>query len=381
MSDMIFPKFYEMHPLLNYRNNGDKEFKNADDKVRKEAESVTSIRKELGLAGLTGDLNSLIINTQDENLISAAEEFVKYTGYSLDKAFSNSEGRVIVLKCKDSSDIIIKSRKEPSPFRKYNINPKSIGLPDTRLETFVFECFNIQAYYDIQKRRGAKFMTEGIVETENYYFIQTIPSSFTGNSIGVIQWKDKAGEYMDSGDHELFPELKKPKKAYVGNIGRLDHTASRVQAMDRDSALVEFMELTNYDFGFAIYVNNLNSITNVSRLAGARFAMVFTSGIKSYEDVESMGPTEKFIYNYGIRVHHLAFITDDIDYTWRSLQEEGFNFLSEVVGSEAKGIKQVFSEGSGSTMLVNEYICRYGGFDGFFIEENVELLTKATEKQ
>jgi hypothetical protein len=33
------------------------------------------------------------------------------------------------------------------------------------------------------------------------------------------------------------------------------------------------------------------------------------------------------------------------------------------------------------TLLVNEYIHRYEGFDGFFTRGNVEMLTKATERQ
>ncbi len=56
-------------------------------------------------------------------------------------------------------------------------------------------------------------------------------------------------------------------------------------------------------------------------------------------------------------------------------------FLLDVVGSEEEGLKQIFSEPSQNTLIVNEYIHRYGDFDGFFTKSNVERLTKATEKQ
>ncbi len=61
------------------------------------------------------------------------------------------------------------------------------------------------------------------------------------------------------------------------------------------------------------YVDKLNSITNVTRLTNATFALVFTSGIASVDDVENAGPTERFIHNYGVRPHHMAFRTENIE--------------------------------------------------------------------
>jgi len=51
------------------------------------------------------------------------------------------------------------------------------------------------------------------------------------------------------------------------------------------------------------------------------------------------------------------------------------------VGSEDEGLKQTFSAPSPHTMIINEYIHRYKGFDGFFTKSNVEMLTRATAKQ
>ena len=109
--------------------------------------------------------------------------------------------------------------------------------------------------------------------------------------------------------------------------------------------------------------------------------MVFTSGISPYINDEISGPTEKFIHNYGSRVHHIAFQTEAIEGTYYLLVRDEMKFLIELVGSPEEGLKQTFTEPSVNTLLVNEYIHRYGDFDGFFSKSNVTLLTAATGKQ
>ena len=56
-------------------------------------------------------------------------------------------------------------------------------------------------------------------------------------------------------------------------------------------------------------------------------------------------------------------------------------FLIDLVGSSEEGLKQTFSAPSEHTLLVNKYIHRYGGFDGFFTRSNVAALTQGTDKQ
>jgi 4-hydroxyphenylpyruvate dioxygenase-like putative hemolysin len=109
--------------------------------------------------------------------------------------------------------------------------------------------------------------------------------------------------------------------------------------------------------------------------------MVFTSGITRFRNNADSGPTEKFIQNYGTRVHHMAFRTIDIEATVETLKKDGMTFLLDLVGSENEGLRQIFSEPSQNTLIVNEYIQRYGDFDGFFTRSNVERLTRATERQ
>jgi 4-hydroxyphenylpyruvate dioxygenase-like putative hemolysin len=249
------------------------------------------------------------------------------------------------------------------------------------LETFVFETTDIEKYASIQKSRGVAFLTDEIIKAEDFSFIQTIPSSYTGLSLGFIQWDRRGGDYFSLESEDLRWQHKKPEGDHLHKIKELDHTATRVRANDRDAAIIEFMELTNYNFDFAIYVKLFNSITNVARLSPSDFAMVFTSGISPYISDEESGPTEKFIHNYGTRVHHLAFNTMEIENTFTALKENDMDFLIDLVGSPDEGLKQTFSQASKHTLLVNEYIHRYGDFDGFFTKSNVTLLTEATDLQ
>ncbi len=77
----------------------------------------------------------------------------------------------------------------------------------------------------------------------------------------------------------------------------------------------------------------------------------------------------------------MAFRTEDIEETVSALKNDGMSFLIDLVGSPSEGLKQIFSSPSENTLLVNEYIHRYGDFDGFFTKSNVTLLTGATAKQ
>jgi len=357
-------------------------FQNSDDYLNSAVPKIQNERKKYGLIGLIKGLDSVIINVEQNRQINTMMEIISTTGYNFDNVFENEKFKNFILKCKNSPDIIITSRKKvENPFHRYNDFPKVKNLPNTRLETFIFKTNNLEKYVSIQKERNIQFLTDDIIHYDNYSFIQTVPSRFTGNSIGILQWHQNKGKYIGTNDKEIIIEFEKPDKKYLNNVKQLDHVATRVLAQDRDASIIEIMELTGYDFEFAIYVKIFNSITNVARLSQKDFAMVFTSGVTPYIDDKSSGPTEKFIHNYGPRVHHLAFHTEHIEDTFNQLKEDGMGFLIGLVGSPKEGLKQTFSQPSENTFLVNEYIHRYGDFDGFFTKSNVTLLTGATEKQ
>jgi hypothetical protein len=355
---------------------------NTDDFLLKEAARVAEERKQNGLDGLVGGLQAVIINTEPQNQMAAAQEMLDFSGLSLDTAFEDGDRKTLVLKTAGSADFLITSRKDGNnSFASLNTAPKAAHLPNTRLETFVFSTPDIEKYVAIQKNRGIEFLTDDIEENPDYLFIQTRPSPYTNNSLGFIRWKNGKGSYRRKSDDAIDVKLQKPAKNHLSDIHYLDHAATRVTAQDRDAAITEFMGLTNYGFDFAIYVKTLNSITSVARLSAKDFAMVFTSGIAPFDPEKDSGPTERFIRNYGRRVHHLAFQTENIDRTYAALWADGMRFLVELVGSPDEGLKQTFTMPSPNTLLVNEYIHRYGDFDGFFTRSNVTLLTKATEKQ
>ena len=358
------------------------DFTNSDDYLKREIPRVLVERKDLGLEGLVGGLDSVIINTEPDQQRAWVEELLQYTGLQLAGAFEGHQYKTCVLTAPGSATFLVRSRKDPhNPYVEFNKSPKSQHLPNTRLETFVFQTTDIEKYLSIQKSRGVGFLTEGVHDGGDFLFIQTIPSSFTGNSLGFIQWTGERGNYATAAGKVLDWPLKKPLGDYRKNIKELDHTATRVRAQDRDAAIIEFMELTNYNFDFAIYVKLFSSITNVARLSASDFAMVFTSGISPYIGDQESGPTEKFIHNYGTRVHHMAFHTENIEDTFSALKQNHLGFLIDLVGSPEQGLKQTFSQASTHTLLVSEYIHRYGDFEGFFTKDNVTLLTEATEVQ
>jgi hypothetical protein len=334
------------------------------------------------MQGLVKGLQAIIINTERDNFLPAVKDILDYTGMDLHSSFENGSSMDCILKTEGSADIIVRHRRSnDNPFREYNIAPKTAGLPNTRLETFVFETPDIESYFSIQRERGVRFLTGSPVHRENYSFIQTIPSPYTGNSIGLIQWRGQKGTYQDDDDTEIDLCIRKRDAPHLKNIKHLDHAATRLVSRSRDLAILEFMELTNYRFDFAIYVRTMNSITNVARLSDETYAQVFTAGIAPFTSPETSGPTEKYVHNYGSRVHHLAFHTENIEDTYQTLVQEGLGFLIELVGSPEDGLKQTFTKGMKSTFLVNEYIHRYGGFDGFFTRSNVTDLTRATDLQ
>lgn len=358
-----------------------KQFRNDDKVLRARVDSLMQERQLLGLAGLVGGLETVIMSVEPNCLQSAAADFLHTTGYFFGAAFEDELGSGCVLELPGSADFLFRARtRSQSPFAAEPLGPKSSHLPATRVETMVFACNDLARYVDIQKKRGVRFLTNDLVRSDASLFIQTAPSAKSALSYGFVQWLKGGRQYVSNTVRPVEWSLPKPDLAHLRNIGIFDHASVRVRAQDRDDAIVEFLELTNYEFSMAVYVDNLNSITNVARLAGEPYAMVITSGLGDALAGQE-GPTEMFIRNYGRRIHHLAFRTQHIEDTFAGLKAQGMEFLLELVGSQGEGLKQTFSRPSVQTLMVNEYIHRYQGFDGFFTKGNVTLLTEATARQ
>ena len=392
MNKLICPKCMAVHfvegetegscPTCHLDKHHVYNFRNSDEFLEKEVPRVLEERRDLGLQGLVGGLSFVIINTEPDRQREAVAEFLRYTGFVYSDGFEDDSFRTCVLEAAGSPAILVRSRKAgTNPFRGFNTAPKAGHLPNTRFETFVFTTPDLGRYSSIQRSRGVHFQEDSTLDTDSMLYTQSIPSQFHGCSFGFVQWKGGSKSFRTPGSSSLDWEFAKPSSPHLKRIFELDHTATRVHAQHRDEAVIEFMELTNYNFSLAIYVKGFNSITSVARLSENDFAMVFTSGILPDNEQEDVGPTELFIRNYGTRVHHLAFRTEEIDSTYQALINDGMEFLLELVGSPEEGLQQTFSLGSPSTLLVNEYIQRYGGFDGFFTSGNVTLLTESTGRQ
>jgi len=350
--------------------------------ILEQAPLVIDSRKDAGLEGIVGGLDAVIINTGYDRLVPAATELLRYTGHRCTGSFTDSSFFTCVLSCTGSPSLVLRSRNGGwNPFEPFNTAPLAKMLPDTRLETLVFSTPDIREYSAIQKERGVAFLTDTPVKLRHGLFIQTPPSRFTGNSLGFVEWQGDTKSYVPVSGISEEPVPDKPPYGHLNAISVLDHAATRVRAQERNAAILEFLSLTNYHYDFAVYVKSLNSITSVARRDPDDFAMVFTSGIAPDMGDDATGPTEKFIRNYGTRVHHIAFRTEDIVNTVAALKADRLEFLLDLVGSPDEGLRQIFSMPSPHTMLVTEYIQRFGDFDGFFTKSNVEKLTQATEKQ
>jgi hypothetical protein len=350
--------------------------------LEKKALLAIDIRKDDGLEGLVGNLDSVIIATEPDHLVPAVYELLRYTGLSCVEAFFEQESQSYVLGVPGSASVVVHSRDgAENPFIEMNKARIASTLPDTRLETFVFNAKNLQDYVAIQKKRGVEFLTPLPLESENYSFIQTVPSRFTGTSLGFIEWHAKERIYVPQGGTRIVPDIAKPAYRHLKKISVLDHTATRVRIQDRVAAILEFITLTNYHYDSAVHVKSLNSITSIARRNPDDFVMVFTSGISRFANDAEAGTADKFIQNYGTRVHHMAFRTIDIETTVETLKKDGLAFLQDLEGSETEGLRQIFSEPSQNTLIVNEYIQRYGDFDGFFTRGNMERLTKKIGKE
>ncbi len=356
-------------------------FMNDDARLLERVDATREARSKNGLEGLTTGLEAVVLSVQPEDLKPAVQELLRYTGLVFQQAFEDPRQVACVLTSSGGADFIVRSRKTgDNPFRPFNLGPKSAHKPDARLETFIYGTRDLERYQALQQARGVRFQTQTPEHHAAYGLVQTFPSPHTGNALGFVQWHGPRN-WLTSDATPLDWRPEKPELAHLARIGRLDHSATRVRADHRDDAIIEFMELTDYDFQFAVYVESLNSITNVARLGAEDYAQVFTSGIAPFSSLEESGPTEKFIHNYGLRVHHLALETRDILEVYPALRADGLEFLVELVGSREEGLHQTFSAMSPHTFLVNEYIQRYDGFDGFFTKSNVTELTRATEKQ
>lgn len=355
-----------------------------EERLLEEAKAVSEEGDSMGLRNLAHAIDSITIQIAQGRMTKMVKELQSLTPLTPTARYQDDDFLSCVMSSSYPPRFILREARRDleNPFSQFNFGERTSGDTNTRLETFTFEVSDIENLYEIQKSRGVTFLTSGILDFRNYRYIQTTPSRFSGNSVGYIEWKSQNRSF--GGDSSEVASINEDKRSrdYIQSMDYLDHTATRVRANDRIDAIKEWLTLLPYFFHLSIYVKPLNSITNVTRMAGEDFAMVFTTGITPYRGLPAgIEPTERFIVDYGTRVHHMAWNTSKIERVAESLKTEGQEFLLDLVGSEKEGLKQTFTAPSDLSMLVTEYIHRYPGFDGLFTRSNVTELTRATGLQ
>ena len=158
-------------------------------------------------------------------------------------------------------------------------------------------------------------------------------------------------------------------------IIKLDHVAYRVKKGKREKSMAELANLVPYQEFKTFEVISMNAITSSIKLHDTLPVIVVSEGLTEDSVVE------KYVEKYGGRIHHLAYLVNDIDKVVEIQRKRGVKFTSDhIIGSEEEGIKQIFTLPTETANHIIEYIQRFGDFDGFFTPSNIGSLMKSTEK-
>lgn len=86
------------------------DFKESDEFLKEKAAMMRDTRRSVGLEGLVGGLNSIIINTEPNRQKLAVKELLAYSGFDFETALETDYKRVCVLKKRNSANILVTSR-------------------------------------------------------------------------------------------------------------------------------------------------------------------------------------------------------------------------------------------------------------------------------
>ena len=155
-------------------------------------------------------------------------------------------------------------------------------------------------------------------------------------------------------------------------LNRLDHVAFRVADVD------PVVELYTKKLGYKIVqsmeldFDGSKAKSHVLNLPGQPFYIFVDQGL----DADNI--ITKWVQKYGNRMHHMAYLVDDIYATSRHLIEQGMAFTSDEVIDTGGGLKQLFTLPHPETGLITEIIQR-DVKDLFFVQGNVLELIRSTE--
>jgi len=155
-------------------------------------------------------------------------------------------------------------------------------------------------------------------------------------------------------------------------LKRLDHIAFRVVDIDPvvtfytsklGFQIVQEMEM---DFGGS------KAFSKVLNLPGVPYYIFVDQGL----DEENI--ITRWVKQYGSRLHHMAYLVDDISAEAEKLRKSGLTFTTDSVVDTGGGLKQLFTKPHPVTGVITEIIERYRE-NIFFVQENVVRLIQSTE--
>jgi hypothetical protein len=375
-------------------------------------EKLYEWKSKEGLNELIGAMDHVTIEVAAEDREAYIKELSLMTPYHFTKTVQSDQLMHSVMEIDpENPALVIRVNRNPQEDPVvHSMNSLSrIGSmkPHSRYIGEFYRTSDINALFDILKAADVRFKHELVQERPLASFVWSLPSQYTWNSVGYIEFEgvDHLFGFSQEDEYEESPafldELAAIKEAQKEKIGDkilpIDHLATRVFQQEREHAILELVKMTSYYYWGSYAIDDQNSSTNVCRnIHGVPEAQspakVFTAAHTPHIldfITEVPSPTESFVFNYGRRMHHLAYeIMDDtpdqneenIEATIDALEELGVEFLVDVIGSKDEGLKQIFSRASDFSYLITEYVQRYGGFQGFFTKENVAVLTEAAGK-
>lgn len=391
---------------LNFTRNGDKQnsafFEDYLNRLLEE-------RDRIGVTQMIGEIDALMLTVEPGHSIDYIAELALMTPYHyLVTLESESHWTHILRIDMNSPDLLVREVKDPNTrgiFRSLNeVYPIGGRKPNCRYMGEIFRVTNLHEVVKLQSEREFRFFTQNDIRKLELPGNMAIskPSPYTHNIIGYLERPAEQIRIYALGlssirdDVQAVYESAKNLQKQLGIdslIQPIDHLATRVYSQNREVAILEFLSLTSYYYWGSYDIKDQNSSTNVTKSVhitdeSRSPAKVFTANNTPYfvNHLEKLpSPTENFVRNYGPRLHHIAFSVKDgkfdhlanIDYVVESIRKHGKEFLLQVIGSEAGGLKQIFSSASEHSSLIIEYVQRFGDFQGFFTRDNVAELTRA----
>lgn len=396
--------------LQTYELKGDKKH---SDFLYEYLPKIYQRRTQSGVDEMLTTVRAVMIQVEHGDAFNYMAELNIMGPFRFHEAYINATHRIFILRAQERCPDIILLEPITTDYHDEWTSideqfPRACDKPNARYLGEIFHTHNLKELRSTLESHQIRFQddaTNVFLNNPNFAFTQI--SHFTNNILGYTSSELASYEDLALGEpYHLASEqnyrlslgdtIQKKLGIYALTTG-LDHLATRILMPERESAILEFLCMSNYYFWGAYNIDSQNSSTNVTRNPYIESelhspAKVFTANNTPFF-VNSMhpdlpSPTENFVRNFGKRMHHIAYEVIDgevengikhIDYVVSQLSAEKIGFLDYVVGEckDFPDLKQIFSKHSDYSLLITEYVQRCHNFEGFFTKSNVATLTQA----